>query len=249
MTADGEAAGHERPTALVTGAGRGLGAALARFLAGAGYDLVLNARTVEHLHAVARSVRACSVGAVEVAGDISDPATRAALVHAVTAAGRLDLLINNASELGRRGLGALATYPAEDLDFVLRVNLLAPLALAQDLLPWLRARRGLIVNISSDAAVMGYPGWGAYAASKAALDSVSRTLASELRGEGVAVVSVDPGDMRTSMHQAAFPGEDISDRPSPEVTLPFWAWLLGRPADELSGHRFRAQSRSWEVPA
>ena len=116
-------------------------------------------------------------------------------------------------------------------------------------MPLLRRRAGLVINVSSDAAGGGYPGWGAYGASKAALDLVSLTLASELRDDGVAVVSVDPGDMRTQMHQDAFAGEDISDRPLPEVTLPFWAWLLGQPGTSVTGRRFKAQSDRWEVAA
>ena len=116
--------------------------------------------------------------------------------------------------------------------------------------PWLgRDAALLVVNVSSDAAVGGYPGWGGYGATKAALDLVSLTLATELASRGVAVASVDPGDLRTAMHQAAFPGEDISDRPAPEETLPFWAWLLGRPREVVSGRRFRAQAEVWEVPA
>jgi NAD(P)-dependent dehydrogenase (short-subunit alcohol dehydrogenase family) len=123
------------------------------------------------------------------------------------------------------------------------------LGLAQEALPLLRQRAGLIVNISSDAARGGYEGWGAYGATKAALDLVSLTLANELRPAGVSVVAVDPGDMRTQMHQAAFPGEDISDRPLPDVTLPFWAWLLGQPPGSVSGRRYEAQADHWEVSA
>ena len=129
------------------------------------------------------------------------------------------------------------------------VNLLAPLGLAQEVVPLLEQSGGLIVNISSDAAVGGYPGWGGYGASKAALDLISVTLANELRDEGIGVVSVDPGDMRTHMQQEAFPGEDISDRPLPEATLPFWAWLLGQNPLAVSGQRYRAQSETWEVAA
>ena len=106
-----------------------------------------------------------------------------------------------------------------------------------------------MVNISSDAALGGYPGWGAYGASKAALDLVSLTLANELRDADVAVVSVDPGDMRTQMHQDAFPNEDISDRPLPQVTIPFWAWLLGQARMAVTGRRYEAQSDRWEIAA
>ena len=143
----------------------------------------------------------------------------------------------------------LAETSRENLLSVLDVNVLAPLALVQEALPLLESSHGLVVNISSDAAIGGYPGWGTYGASKAALDLVSKTLAAELRDRGVAVVSVDPGDMRTAMHQAAYPGQDISDRPLPEVTLPFWAWLLSQPPMAVSGMRYQAQAPVWEVPA
>ena len=143
----------------------------------------------------------------------------------------------------------LAEYPLEALERVLEVNLIAPLGLVQAALPLLRRSAGLVINISSDAAIGGYPGWGAYGASKAALDLASLTLAGELQDDEVAVVSVDPGDMRTQMHQDAFAGEDISDRPLPEVTLPFWAWLLGQPHALVTGRRFQAQSDRWEVAA
>ena len=143
----------------------------------------------------------------------------------------------------------LARAKREDVVHVLDVNLLAPLELVQEALPLLRRSHGLVVNITSDAATGGYPGWGVYGASKAALDLVSKTLAAELKDEGVGVVSVDPGDMRTKMHQDAFPGQDISDRPLPEVTLPFWAWLLSQSPLEVSGGRYQAQAAVWEVPA
>jgi len=119
----------------------------------------------------------------------------------------------------------------------------------REALPLLRRGTGLAVNISSDAAIGGYPGWGIYGASKAALDLVSKTLAAELKDQGIAVVSVDPGDMRTKMHQDAYPGQDISDRPTPDVTLPFWAWLLSQPPMKVSGMRYQAQAAVWEVPA
>jgi NAD(P)-dependent dehydrogenase (short-subunit alcohol dehydrogenase family) len=131
---------------------------------------------------------------------------------------------------------------------VFAANVVAPVALVQDCLPLLTASRGTIVNITSDAATGAYPGWGGYGASKAALELVSRTLAAELAARGVSVVTVDPGDMRTRMHQDAFPGEDISDRPLPDVTIPFWAWLLGQDPSAVSGGRYRAQADRWELP-
>jgi NAD(P)-dependent dehydrogenase (short-subunit alcohol dehydrogenase family) len=235
--------------AVVTGASRGLGAVVARLLAGDEYDLLLTARDPVPLAEVAQELRALGVEVVDLAGDVSDPEHRARLRAAVEEWGGLDLLVNNASELGPSPLPPLAEYPLAELERVYRVNVVAPIALIQTLIPALTRRKGLVVNISSDAAVGGYPGWGSYGASKAALDLASLTLARELEGVGIGVVAVDPGDMRTRMQQAAFPGEDISDRPLPNVTLPFWAWLLGQPRSEVSGHRYRAQSDHWGASA
>jgi NAD(P)-dependent dehydrogenase (short-subunit alcohol dehydrogenase family) len=235
--------------ALVTGASRGLGAELAGFLARQGYSLVLSARGADALEEHARSLEGHGGRITSVAGDVSDPEHRTRLTEAVESFDRLDLLVNNASDLGVSPLPTLAEYPLDALEQVIRVNLLAPLGLVQATLGLLKESGGLVVNISSDAAVDGYRGWGAYGASKAALDIASVTLANELRDDGVAVVSVDPGDMRTDMHQRAFPGEDISDRPLPEVTLPFFAWLVGQPRMAVTGRRFQAQAESWEVAA
>ncbi|MBV9635659.1 MAG: SDR family NAD(P)-dependent oxidoreductase [Methylobacteriaceae bacterium] len=238
-----------RRVALVTGASRGLGAALARFLGRLDYDLVLTARGAEELASVAESIREIGVSVHALAGDVVDASHRARLVEAAWSLGRLNLLINNASALGPSPMPSLAEYSLADFEAVLRTNVVAPLALAQVCLPLLSGTQGLIVNLSSDAATGGYPGWGGYGASKAALDLVSLTLAKELAEAKVAVVSVDPGDMRTAMHQAAFPGQDISDRPPPEATLPFWAWLLGQPHEGINGRRFRAQGEVWEAAA
>lgn len=235
--------------ALVTGASQGLGAELAGFLARQGYSLVLTARGADALEERARSLEGYGGTITAIAGDVSDPEHRARLAEAVESFGRLDLLVNNASDLGVSPLPTLAEYPLDALEQVLRVNLIAPLGLVQATLGLLKQSGGLVVNMSSDAAVGGYPGWGAYGASKAALDLASTTLASELRDDGVAFVSVDPGDMRTEMHQRAFPGEDISDRPLPEVSLPFFAWLVGQPRMAVSGLRFEAQAESWEIAA
>lgn len=234
--------------ALITGASRGLGATLAAFLAAQDYDLVLTARGGEHLAASARAVGEYGVRVVPIAGDVTDPVHRRALVAAAEELGGLDLLVNNASELGPSPLPPLAELGLDALERLFQVNVIAPLALTQAALPALTRRRGLIVNISSDAARGGYPGWGGYGASKAALDLISLTLANELKERGVAVVSVDPGDMRTAMHRAAFPDEDISDRPLPEVTIPFWAWLLGEDPASVTGRRFEAQGQTWEAP-
>lgn len=234
-------------TALVTGASRGLGATLADFLAAQGYALILTARGAEALGEVAARVRRYGHPVTALPGDVGDPVHRRALVAGAAAHGGLDLLVNNASDLGPSPLPELAHYPLDALGAVFKTNVVAPLGLIQEALPRLR-RGSLIVNLSSDAAVGGYPGWGGYGASKAALDLLTRTLAAELRGRGVGAVSVDPGDMRTQMHGDAFPGEDISDRPLPEVTLPFWMWLLGQDPLGVSGERFLAQGTTWTLP-
>ena len=183
------------------------------------------------------------------AGDVADAKHRRRLVAAAEERGRLDVLINNASTLGSTPLPNLADYSLFALEQVFDVNVIAPLGLVQVALPVLERSGGLVVNITSDAATGGYEGWGGYGASKAALDLISLTLANELEAAGVGVVSVDPGDMRTKMHQDAFPGEDISDRPLPEATLPFWAWLFGQDHMAVSGQRFQAQAEEWRVPA
>ncbi len=236
-----------RRVALITGASRGLGASLAEFLARQGYGLITTARGRESLERAALALQGRGGEVVAIAGDVADDDHRRRLVAAAESFGGLDLLVNNASTLGAAPLPGLADYPLDDLEHVFAVNVLAPLALTQLALPLLRANRGLIVNLSSDAAVVGYPGWGGYGASKAALDLITLTLADELGDVGV--VAVDPGDMRTEMHQLAFPGEDISDRPLPDVTLPFWAWLLEQDPMTVSGQRFRAQGETWEVAA
>ena len=181
-------------------------------------------------------------------GDVTDVDHRRRLLDAAERWGRLDLLVNNASDLGDSPLPSLLWASGETFRRVLDVNTLAPLALIKEAFPLLARSQGLVVNISSDAAVGGYPRWGVYGASKAALDLMSKTLAAELRDQGVAVVSVDPGDMRTTMHQDAYPGQDISDRPLPDVTVPFWAWLFSQPRMAVSGMRYQAQASLWEVP-
>ena len=221
--------------ALVTGASRGFGLALARRLARDGYALVLDARGADALDAAARELAAVTTVRA-IAGDIADPEHRAALITAAWDLGGLDLLVNNASALGPSPQPSLADYPIDTLRAVYEVNVLAPLALAQEALPQLRARHGTIVNVTSDAAVEPYEGWGGYGSSKAALEQVGNVLGAE--ETDVRVYTFDPGDMRTQMHQDAFPGEDISDRPLPETVVPSFVALLDeRPA---SG-RYRAQ--------
>ena len=235
--------------ALVTGASRGLGRVLAGFLASQGYGLIVTARGASELAAASRDFQTMGPTVMSIAGDISDASHRHRLVDATAKWGSIDLLVNNASEIGDTPLRPLAEASRENLRRVFDVNVLAPIALVQEALPLLERAHGLVVNITSDAAVGGYPGWGVYGASKAALDLATKTLAGELRDRGVAVVAVDPGDMRTKMHQDAYPGQDISDRPLPEVTLPFWAWLLSQDPMKVTGQRFQAQASVWEVPA
>jgi NAD(P)-dependent dehydrogenase (short-subunit alcohol dehydrogenase family) len=225
--------------AIVTGASRGLGEVIARVLARRGYAVVVGARTPDRLQTVAGSIAGEGSPVVAVAGDITDASVRSQLLAAARRLGGLDVLVNNASELG--GIGPLMDFEVQRLGRVFPVNAGAPLALIQLAVPLLAERRGLIVNITSDAAQAAYPGWGPYGASKAALELLTRTLATELRERGVSAVIVDPGDMRTRMHQEAFPHEDISDRPLPEVTAPFWHWLFDQDPTAISGERFAAQ--------
>jgi NAD(P)-dependent dehydrogenase (short-subunit alcohol dehydrogenase family) len=235
--------------ALVTGAGRGLGRILATFLAGQGYDMVITARTEAELHDVAQSLESVGIRVAAIPGDITEPRQRTRLLQQTRAMGGLSLLVNNASDLGETPRPELARASLERFRTTLETNLVAPLALIQEALPQLEQMRGLVVNISSDASRGGYERWGIYGSSKAALDLASKTLSAELKPRHISVVSVDPGDMRTRMHQDAFPGEDISDRPLPEVTLPFWAWLVGQDPERITGMRYQAQGTLWEVPA
>src|SRR3989440_271465 len=205
------------PTALVTGGSRGLGLALARTLAARGWSLVIDARAAPALAAVATELSA-RTRVVALPGDVADPVHRAALAAAVERSGRLDLLVNNASVLGPSPQPLVADYPLAELSRVYEVNVLAPVGLIQLLLPVLTRTGGRIVNVSSDAAVEPYPGWGGYGSSKAALDQVSAILAAER--PDLKVYRFDPGDMRTDLHQQAFPGEDITDRPEPESVVP-----------------------------
>jgi NAD(P)-dependent dehydrogenase (short-subunit alcohol dehydrogenase family) len=220
------------PTAIITGASRGLGLALARALAPRGWRLVVDAREPEPLEAAARELSAHTEGVAR-PGDVADDWHRAALVAA--AGDRLDLLVNNASALGPSPQPELATYPLSELERVLRVNVLAPLALVQRALPALHDR-ATVINVTSDAAVEAYPGWGGYGSSKAALEQLTRILAAER--PALRVYAVDPGDMNTRMHQEAFPGEDISDRPPPEASVP---GLLALIDGDLPSGRYAAR--------
>ena len=203
------------PTAIVTGASAGLGRALAAALVSREWTVIGDGRDEAALRRASEEI-----GFTAVPGDVADPAHRIALADAAGA--QLDLLVNNASTLGPSPLPPLVSYPLADLETVYRVNVFAPLALVQLLLPALSG--GVLIDVSSDAAVEAYEGWGGYGSAKAALDQLTAVLGVER--PDLAVYAVDPGDMRTAMHQAAFPGEDISDRPLPETSVPAFLRLL-----------------------
>ena len=223
------------PTAIVTGASRGLGLALARALAERRWRLVIDAREAGTLDEVATEL-AQLTDVAALAGDVGDPEHRASLIAA--AGPRIDLLVNNASVLGPSPQPALADYPLDVLEAVYRVNVIAPLALIQLTLPRL-SEDARIVNVTSDAAVEPYEGWGGYGSAKAALDHLTAILAVERHD--LRLYAVDPGDMNTRMHQEAFPGEDISDRPPPEASVP---GILALVEGDLRSGRYRASELS-----
>ena len=238
-----------KDVALITGAGRGLGRVIATLLAGQGYEIVITSRTEEELQDVADSLRTIGAKVSTIPGNINDPNHRTSLLQETNQRGGVSLLVNNASDLGETPRPELAKASLDRFRDTLETNLVSPLALIQEALPQLQRTHGLVVNITSDAGQAGYERWGIYGSSKAALDLISKTLAAELKPLGISVVTVDPGDMRTQMHQDAFPNEDISDRPLPEITLPFWAWLIKQDPHAISGMRYQAQGSLWEIPA
>ncbi len=212
-------------TALITGASRGLGFAFATHLAHTGWRLVIDARTASDLSVAAQTLQdLADEPVIGIDGDVTDPEHTKALVVAAENLGDLKLLVNNASTLGPSPLPSLAEYPLAALAHVHDVNVVAPLRLIQLALPALRRTHGTILNVTSDAAVEAYEGWGGYGSSKAALEQLSNVLAQE--EPEVRVLWVDPGDMNTRMHQEAFPGEDISDRPLPEERITGLAALV-----------------------
>ena len=225
------------PLALVTGASRGFGRALAHALAADGWDLVVDARHPVDLNAAfprragtgsGTSTSTSTSTTTTIPGDVTDPLHREVLANAVGDR-QLDLLVNNASRLGPSPQPELADYPLDELRGVYETNVVAPLALTQLLLPALhRSTSATVVNVTSDASVEPYAGWGGYGSSKAALDQLTAILADEQRSAhpDLRIYAFDPGDMRTDMHQAAFPGEDISDRPAPETVVPALLHLL-----------------------
>jgi NAD(P)-dependent dehydrogenase (short-subunit alcohol dehydrogenase family) len=226
---------HSSHTALITGASRGLGLALARRLAGEGWTLIIDARGAEALEA-ARAELSELTQVISLSGDVTDEGHRRALAEASRDVGGLDALVNNASILGPSPQPQLLDYPLDVLEQVYRANTIAPLALIQAVRNQLKPE-AKILNITSDAAVEPYESWGGYGSSKAALEQISNILAAE--NPSLRVYWVDPGDMRTQMHQEAFPGEDISDRPLPEESVPGLIELL---TGELPSGRYEARA-------
>jgi NAD(P)-dependent dehydrogenase (short-subunit alcohol dehydrogenase family) len=224
------------PIAVVTGASEGLGRALALALAERGWSLVIDGRRPEPLaEVVDQLVRAGAAAVRPVPGDVADAGHRAVLATVADDLGGADLLVNNASTLGASPQPRLADWTASDFARVYAVNVFGPLDLTRLLLPGLRTREGRIVNVTSDAAVEPYEGWGAYGSSKAALEQLTAILGAE--EPGLRVYAADPGDMRTRMHQDAFPDEDISDRPEPDSVVPA---LLRLVEGDLPSGRYRA---------
>ena len=226
---------HSSRTALITGSSRGLGLALARGLTGEGWTLLIDARGVEALEA-ARADLAELTQVIAIPGDVTDEGHRQALAEASRSVGGLDALVNNASILGPSPQPQLLDYPLDVLEEVYRTNTIAPLALIQAVRNQLKPG-ARVLNITSDAAVEPYENWGGYGSSKAALEQISNILAAE--NPSLRVYWVDPGDMRTQMHQEAFPGEDISDRPLPEESVPGLLELL---TGELPSGRYEARA-------
>lgn len=232
--------------AVITGASRGLGREIARLFARRGARLVLVARGAAALGVTADELSAATE-VLALPADVGEDAEQIAQA-ALDRFGRVDVLINNASEIGPSPMPPLEAYPWDALLQVLRINAVAPLHLTQLLLPKMKARReGVIVNVTSDAGVQPYPGWGGYGASKAALEHLTRILAVELEGSGIRVYLVDPGDMNTEMHRLAEPGVDLSGLPGPEVSAPAFVHLVE--AETAPWGRFEAMRLVGRVPA
>ncbi len=221
------------PTALITGVSRGLGLALARVLVANGWTLIIDARGAEALQAAQNEL---GERVIAIPGDVTNSEHRTALIAAARQVGGLDALVNNASILGPSPQPALLDYPLETLREVYEANTIAPLALIQEARPVLNPD-ARIINVTSDAAVEAYEGWGGYGSSKAALEQITNILAAE--HPEWRVYWVDPGDMNTALHQLAFPGEDISDRPMPETSVPGILALL---TGDLPSGRYQART-------
>jgi NAD(P)-dependent dehydrogenase (short-subunit alcohol dehydrogenase family) len=219
-------------TAIVTGASRGLGLALTTELTALGWHVIADGRDADALHT---ALDPLGPSVVAIPGDIADPAHRHDLAEA--AGPRVDLLVNNAGALGPSPLPHLTDLPLDEFASLIYTNVIAQLGVIQAVLPALRAAHGTVIDVTSDAGVEPYEGWGGYGASKAALDHLGAVLAVE--EPELRVLTIDPGDMRTRMHQAAFPGEDISDRPPPEDSVPA---ILARIDGPSPSGRYRVQS-------
>jgi NAD(P)-dependent dehydrogenase (short-subunit alcohol dehydrogenase family) len=234
--------------AIVTGASKGLGRALAEGLADRGWSLAIDARGADALRAAEAELRSHQprgASIIAIPGDVTLPAHRSALVDAARRLGGLDLVVNNASDLGTTPLPGLKSYGLESLRHVLEVDLVAPLALVQEAIDLLRrSPNPRLMNITSDASIEHYEGWGAYGMAKAGLDHMSATMATE--NKDIRIWAVDPGDLRTDMHQQAFPGEDISDRPLPSTVIPHLVALIE--GDRASG-RYKASEIQLEQGA
>jgi NAD(P)-dependent dehydrogenase (short-subunit alcohol dehydrogenase family) len=228
------------PIAVITGGSRGLGLALARELAAHHWNVIVDARDEDALNEAVTGLAHHS-HVLALSGDVADEAHRKELEHAVRRHGGLDLLVNNASVLGPSPLPPLSGHPITLLEHVFRVNVIAPVALIQSLLSPLRTTGGAIINVTSDAATEPYEGWGGYGSSKAALEQATRVVA--LEHPDLAVYAFDPGDMRTAMHQAAYPTEDISDRPEPETIVPAVLRLI---SERPPSGRYRASDLAAE---
>lgn len=231
------------PVAIVTGASRGLGRAVASELAAAGWALVIDARHRGALERVAADLRGKGAPVWDISGDVTRPEHRRRLVTAAEELGGLDLLVNNAGGLGPSPPPPVESQPLDELGQLFAVNVLAPLGLVQLSLPFLRASGGAVVAVTSDAALEQYEGWAGYGATKAALEQLHHVL--EAEAPDVHVYRFDPGDMRTQMHQDAYPGEDISDRPEPDGAAAALVRLVGSapPSGRYSAAQFA------EVPA
>jgi len=229
---------------LITGSSKGLGRALAHAYTDAGARVVINARGAGALEATRQELEAKGAEVLAVVADATQPAEIARLVQAARERfGRIDVLVNNAGILGPSPRPNLAEFAAADLAELFRANVTGPLLVTQAVLPHLLAQgRGVIINVTSDAGQSGFAGWGGYGATKAALELITESLAAELEGTGIRVNAVNPGDLKTEMHQLAFPGEDISDRLDPFTVTDVFVWLASTEAQKISGQRFDSPS-------
>ncbi|HLF28290.1 MAG TPA: SDR family oxidoreductase [Anaerolineae bacterium] len=234
---------------LITGGSRGLGRALAQAFAAEDAQVMIAARQGADLESTQGEIEAAGGKVLSFSADMTQPQDIAHVVKTIIERfGRIDVLINNAGTLGPAPRPALLDTDPDALLETFRVNTVGPLRVTQAVLPYmLKQGRGLVINVTSDAARGAYPEWGAYGASKAALELIGLTWAAELPGSGVRVVNVDPGDLQTDMHRAAYPGEDISDRALPESAAPAFVWLAAPAGSHVTGERIQAQELEHET--